>query len=107
MSSLQHRGPSEKLSLYEATKLQMHRSEVPASERLLVIRAVQSVLQLAHVQGRAQADGVDGVGVARHEGDPLVVIAVRAQERENLVVGVCQNDIPLQGTASMLITAWV
>ncbi len=72
---------------------------MPASERLLVIRAVQSAVQLAHVQGRAQADGVYGVGVARHEGDALVVVAVRAQEREDLVVGVCQNDISLQGTA--------
>ncbi len=75
------------------------RAQLPTSQGTLVISTVQRVLQLAHLQGRAQANGVYGVGVPGHEGNALIVIAMGAQQRQNLIVCICQDDISLQASA--------
>ena len=71
------------------------------SQRLLLIRAAQGSLQLLLGHCLALADGVDGVGVARHDGKPFGVIPVAAQEGEHLVACVRQNDVSLQTLMQM------
>ena len=66
------------------------------SQRLLLICAAQGSLQLLLGHCLPLTDGVDGVGVARHDGKPFGVVPVAAQEGENLVACIRQDDVPLQ-----------
>lgn len=66
------------------------------SQRLLVVGSRQRGGQLGLGEGSAQVDGVHRVGVARHDGQTLVVVAVGAQQRQDHVVRVRQNHIALQ-----------
>ncbi len=90
-----HGGPPAALTEWAVSTGSHHRLPRTA-QGLLVVGGRQRGVQLGALQGRAQADGVDGVGVARHEREALGVVAVRAQQRQDLVVGVRQDHVALR-----------
>ena len=54
--------------------------------------------------GHAQADGVDWISVRGHSGQALGVVAVRAQQRQYLVVGVGQHQVALHQTGGNFLS---
>ena len=60
------------------------------------VGAVQRGGQLFWSYGLAEADGVQGVRVARHDLEALRVVPVGPQQRHDLVVAVRQDHVALQ-----------
>jgi hypothetical protein len=61
----------------------------------VVLRRV-SFLQLLRREQLPEAHCLHGVGVAGHDGQALLIVAVGAQQREHLIAFVCQDDVALQ-----------